>query len=93
MLEVVFFGVFKPIVLWPEESFEHMKVIVLIDRFFKEVGTVDFSAGNGAPNQNFGIMQRLLYPIPGSLRQPQSVVLLVYCLREIKIFKKLYISV
>jgi len=52
LLEVVFFGVFKPIELWPEERFEHMKVIVLIDRFFKEVGTVDFLAGNGAPNQN-----------------------------------------
>jgi len=56
--------------LRPEEGFEHLKVIGLIYHFFKEVGTIDFSARNGAPNQNFGIMQRLLNQIFKSLRQP-----------------------
>jgi len=40
--------------LRPEEGFEHFKVTGLIYHFFKEVGTIDFSARNGAPNQNFG---------------------------------------
>jgi hypothetical protein len=42
--------------LRPEEGFEHFKVIGLIYHFFKEVGTIDFSARNGAPNQNFGFI-------------------------------------
>ena len=70
LMKVIFFWVLNSVVLRSGVSFEHFKVIGLIFHFFKEVGTIDFSARNGAPNQNFGIMQRLLNQIFKSLRQP-----------------------
>ena len=67
LLEVVLFVTLNSIVLRTEKKFKNIYVCVLIYHFFEKEGPVDFLAGNSTPNQNFRIMQRLLYPIIRSI--------------------------
>ena len=54
LLKVIFFvALDSALILRPEKVFKHFQVVVLIYRFFEKVWSVDFSAGNPTPDQNF----------------------------------------